>query len=75
MVQGKLNVEQNTPFGRMVNRRACRSLSGTGKMIKEKCTTCHGAGKVQKRKKINVKIPAGVDDGQQFVFLVKVNQA
>ena len=63
---GQLNVEQNTPFGRMVNRRACHHCHGTGKIIKHKCTTCHGAGKVKKRKKIQVKIPAGVDDGQQL---------
>ncbi|PLR68190.1 molecular chaperone DnaJ [Bacillus sp. UMB0893] len=63
---GQLNVEQNTPFGRIVNRRVCNHCSGTGKMIKHKCSTCGGAGKVQKRKKISVKIPAGVDDGQQL---------
>lgn len=63
---GQLNVEQNTPFGRIVNRRVCNHCSGTGKMIKHKCSTCGGAGKVQNRKKISVKIPAGVDDGQQL---------
>ncbi|MFD2679932.1 molecular chaperone DnaJ [Bacillus seohaeanensis] len=63
---GQLNVEQNTPFGRIVNRRVCNYCSGTGKEIKEKCSTCGGAGKVKKRRKINVKIPAGIDDGQQL---------
>lgn len=63
---GQLNVEQNTPFGRIVNRRVCHYCSGTGKMIKDKCTTCGGSGKVKKRKKIHVKIPAGVDEGQQM---------
>ncbi|WP_064091440.1 molecular chaperone DnaJ [Rossellomorea aquimaris] len=63
---GQLNVEQNTPFGRIVNRRVCHYCNGTGKQIKEKCTTCGGAGKVQKRRKINIKIPAGIDDGQQL---------
>ncbi|MEW9107807.1 molecular chaperone DnaJ [Cytobacillus gottheilii] len=63
---GQLNVEQNTPFGRIVNRRACHHCSGTGKNIKHKCSTCGGDGKVQKRRKINVKIPAGIDDGQQL---------
>ncbi|MGR3765089.1 molecular chaperone DnaJ [Rossellomorea sp. NS-SX7] len=63
---GQLNVEQNTPFGRIVNRRVCHYCNGTGKEIKEKCSTCGGAGKVQKRRKINVKIPAGIDDGQQL---------
>ncbi|MFX3633696.1 MAG: molecular chaperone DnaJ [Candidatus Pristimantibacillus sp.] len=63
---GQQEVVQNTPFGRMVNRRACSNCSGTGRVIKEKCGTCHGAGKVKKQRKINFKIPAGVDDGAQI---------
>lgn len=63
---GQLNVEQNTPFGRIVNRRVCNHCNGTGKSIPHKCSTCSGTGKVKKRKKIHVKIPAGVDDGQQL---------
>lgn len=34
---GQLNVEQNTPFGRVVNRRVCNHCEGTGKTIKHKC--------------------------------------
>ncbi|MEI5905785.1 molecular chaperone DnaJ [Bacillus spongiae] len=64
--KGQLNVEQDTPFGRIVNRRVCHYCEGTGKQIKNKCTTCGGKGKVKKRRKINVKIPAGIDDGQQL---------
>lgn len=63
---GQLNMEQNTPFGRVVNKRVCHHCSGTGKEIKEKCTTCHGKGKVKKQKKIHIKIPAGIDNGQQI---------
>ncbi|GAA0295764.1 molecular chaperone DnaJ [Gracilibacillus halotolerans] len=63
---GQLNVEQQTPFGRVVNRRVCHHCQGSGKLIKEKCTTCAGAGKVKKRKKISIKIPAGIHDGQQI---------
>ncbi|MBM7584736.1 molecular chaperone DnaJ [Bacillus pakistanensis] len=63
---GQLNVEQDTPFGRIVNRRVCHHCNGTGKFIKVKCGTCGGVGKVQKRRKIHVKIPAGIDDGQQL---------
>lgn len=63
---GEINVEQNTPFGRIVNRRTCNVCSGSGQMIKDKCTTCSGTGKVRKRKKLNIKVPAGVDEGQQI---------
>src|SRR5690625_415459 len=62
---GQLNVEQNTPFGRVVNKRVCHHCNGTGKEIKNKCNTCHGKGRVKNQKRIHVKIPAGIDDGQQ----------
>lgn len=63
---GQISVTQNTPLGQMVNRRACPHCQGTGKIIPEKCDTCHGSGRVTHRKKIKVTIPAGVDDGQQL---------
>ncbi|WP_042146006.1 molecular chaperone DnaJ [Paucisalibacillus sp. EB02] len=63
---GQLNTEQNTPFGRVVNRRVCHHCNGTGKIIPEKCTTCGGEGTVKKNKKIHINIPAGIDDGQQI---------
>ncbi|WP_413380122.1 molecular chaperone DnaJ [Alkalihalobacillus sp. 1P02AB] len=63
---GQMSVEQNTPFGRVVNRRVCHHCEGTGKQIKHKCSTCGGKGKVRKRKKISVKVPAGIDHGQQL---------
>lgn len=63
---GQQEVVQNTPFGRMVNRRACTSCNGTGSMIREKCGTCYGAGKVKKQRRIKINIPAGVDDGAQI---------
>lgn len=63
---GQVNMEQNTPFGRIVNRTTCRHCGGTGKHIPSTCSSCSGTGKVKKRKKINVKIPAGIDDGQQL---------
>lgn len=63
---GQLNVEQNTPFGRVVNRRVCHHCQGSGKIIPEKCNTCGGSGQVNKRSKIKISIPAGVDTGQQI---------
>ena len=63
---GQLNTEQNTPFGRVVNRRVCHYCQGTGKIIPDKCTTCRGTGRVKKQRKIKVSIPAGIDEGQQI---------
>lgn len=63
---GQLNQEQNTPFGRVVNRRACPYCGGKGQIVKEKCSTCHGDGRVKKSRKIHISIPAGIDEGQQI---------
>ena len=63
---GQQEVAQNTPFGRIMNRRACSACAGKGKIIKDRCGTCSGSGQVKKHRKIHVKIPAGVDDGAQL---------
>ena len=57
---------QNTPFGRMVNMRTCDRCRGEGKIVKTPCKECHGKGKVRARRKIKVKIPAGVDNGSRL---------
>jgi molecular chaperone DnaJ len=59
-------VVQNTPFGRIVNRRVCPTCRGKGKFISVKCSHCHGVGKERIRRKIHIKIPAGVDDGAKM---------
>ena len=45
---------------------ACPDCGGTGQVIKEKCPECKGAGYKQKKKKIDVKVPAGIDNGQSI---------
>ena len=72
---GQVSVEQNTPFGRIVNRQACGHCSGTGQIIKEKCTTCHGSGKVRKRKKLMLKFQRVLIMVNKFVCLEKVKPA
>lgn len=63
---GEQEVVQNTPFGRIVNRRVCQTCRGKGKYISVKCSHCHGVGKEKIRRKIHIKIPAGVDDGAKM---------
>lgn len=63
---GQQKVVQNTPFGQMVNVRTCSHCGGTGKIIHEKCKNCHGSGTMKVRKKLKIKIPAGVDDGARL---------
>ena len=42
---GQLNVEQNTPFGKVVNRRVCHHCEGTGKIIKTSVLTAAARAK------------------------------
>ena len=44
----------------------CQKCHGTGKVIHQPCKNCRGMGKVRHQKKIKVKIPAGIDDGQSI---------
>ena len=48
------------------NVQTCPDCNGTGKVIKDKCGDCYGSGYVSKRKKIQVSIPAGIDNGQSI---------
>lgn len=63
---GSLNVERNTPLGRVMTRQTCDVCHGTGQEIKEKCPTCHGSGHVKERHSVKVTVPAGVEDGNQM---------
>ncbi|MDN6195314.1 MAG: molecular chaperone DnaJ [Atopostipes suicloacalis] len=63
---GRVNVEQNTPFGRVRTQTTCPTCDGTGQIIKEKCETCGGDGFETKRHSVEVNVPAGVEDGNQI---------
>ncbi|HBV98123.1 MAG: molecular chaperone DnaJ [Peptococcaceae bacterium BICA1-7] len=63
---GQVQFAQSTPFGRIVQSRACDRCRGAGKVIEKPCPTCHGAGQVRKTRSIHVKIPAGVDNGTRL---------
>ena len=62
--RGQVVTQHSTPFGTIRNAQACPDCGGTGKMVKEKCPDCHGSGYISARKKIQVSIPAGIDNGQ-----------
>lgn len=62
--KGQVVFAQQSLFGMVQNVQTCPDCRGTGKIIKEKCPDCSGAGYISNRKKIQVTIPAGIDDGQ-----------
>ena len=47
-------------------QQTCPHCHGSGKIIPDPCTTCHGQGKVKKHKTLEIKIPAGIDDGMRI---------
>lgn len=63
---GTVTSEQRTLFGAFMTRTTCPDCNGKGKTYKTKCSNCGGAGKVKVTKTLEVKIPAGVDTGNQL---------
>ena len=64
--QGVINVDTQTPLGMMRRQVTCDVCHGTGQEIKEPCQTCHGTGHEKQSHEVSVKIPAGVETGQQI---------
>ena len=62
--KGQVVYTQQSFFGTVQNVQTCPNCGGSGKVIKEKCSACAGTGYTSSRKKIQVTIPAGIDNGQ-----------
>ena len=60
--QGQVQMRQ----GFFSVQQTCPTCRGSGKIIPEPCTACHGQGKIKKQKTLEVKIPAGIDDGMRI---------
>ncbi len=60
---GRVYMRQQTMFGTMQTEQACPDCRGAGKIIREKCKDCRGSGYISRRTKIEVAIPAGIDNG------------
>lgn len=63
---GTVVVEQQSILGRVQTQTTCPNCHGKGKEIKKACSVCHGKGRTIKSKTISVKVPKGIDDGQQI---------
>jgi molecular chaperone DnaJ len=60
--RGQLRYQQ----GFFTVARTCGQCRGTGQVVTKPCQTCHGAGRVEKQRKITVRIPAGIATGQRL---------
>ena len=62
--RGKVQATQNTIMGTFSTVKTCDKCSGAGKVIETPCEKCTGKGIVRKSRKIEINVPAGIDDGQ-----------
>lgn len=60
--QGQVRIQQ----GFFMMQQTCPACHGAGTMISDPCSDCHGQGRKKENKKLSVKIPAGVDDGDRI---------
>lgn len=65
---GKVTSAQRTAFGMFQTSHPCDSCGGTGKIIRNPCSKCRGTGYIKNTKKLNVDIPAGIDNGQNLAL-------
>ncbi len=65
---GQVRRTQRTSLGMVQTTDTCDACRGRGKVIKDPCTNCRGTGYIRLRKKLDVSIPAGIDDGQRVAL-------
>jgi len=68
---GQVRRDRRTLFGVFSSISGCERCEGEGKIIKNECRECRGGGVVSDIKKIKVKVPAGIDDGNQIRLVGK----
>ncbi|TVV09216.1 molecular chaperone DnaJ [Lactobacillus jensenii] len=63
---GYMTVTQQSMLGVIQRQTLCDKCHGKGVIIEHPCATCHGTGHTDKKQTLEVKIPAGIDNGQQI---------
>jgi molecular chaperone DnaJ len=63
---GQLQAVTRTPFGQMVRTMICDVCHGDGRVPSDPCHECRGSGRVERERKVEVDIPAGIADGQRI---------
>lgn len=61
---GQVRIQRGGGGFAFTSTAPCSRCRGTGKIIHQPCPDCHGQGQVRKNRKLKVRIPAGIDDGQ-----------
>jgi molecular chaperone DnaJ len=60
---GQVRRVQRSFFGQFINTSVCPQCRGEGKIVNDPCRDCRGSGIQKRKRKIRVKVPAGIDDG------------
>jgi molecular chaperone DnaJ len=63
---GQLQAVTRTPFGQMVRTMVCDVCHGDGRVPRDPCHECRGSGRVERERRVDVDIPAGIADGQRI---------
>jgi molecular chaperone DnaJ len=63
---GQLQAVTRTPFGQMVRTMMCDVCHGDGRVPREPCHECRGSGRVERQRRLEVDVPAGISDGQRI---------
>lgn len=63
---GQTRTVQSTPFGRFESVKTCNRCRGEGRIVEKPCSSCRGTGHVKRNRKIDVRIPAGIDSGSRL---------
>ena len=63
---GQVKTVQRTILGMIQTNSPCSACRGSGKIIRNPCSNCRGTGYVKIKKTLEVKIPAGIDEGQKL---------
>jgi molecular chaperone DnaJ len=60
---GQIRRVQRSLFGQFINTAVCSDCHGEGAIVKDTCPDCRGSGFQKQKRRISVKVPAGIDDG------------
>jgi molecular chaperone DnaJ len=63
---GQIRRTVQSIFGSVVTAATCPTCGGAGQLLKNPCAQCRGQGRLERTRRISVRIPAGVDTGSQI---------
>ncbi len=72
--RGEIKRTTKTFIGMITQVNTCPTCHGQGTVITHKCKNCSGKGFVEKEEEIEIKIPAGIEDGMQILYKGRGNE-